>query len=187
MERVWKAHQDALFDLIRRQNEAVVVGGDARCCSPGHTAKYGSYSLMDLELGQILDVQLIQSNEVKNSYWMEMEGLLRCLQKLEEEAVVISDLVTDRHLQIKAYMKKERTDINHWFDVWHVAKGVYKKLETVGKKKKCELVGDWARSVSNHLYWCASSSDGDGELVSEKWLSVLNHITDVHEGHGNYW
>eukprot|EP00105_Crassostrea_gigas_P037323 XP_019921471.1 PREDICTED: uncharacterized protein LOC105325318 [Crassostrea gigas] len=57
-------------------------------------------------------------------------------------------------------------------------------LETVGKKKKCELVGDWARSVSNHLYWCASSSDGDGELVSEKWLSVLNHITNVHEGHG---
>lgn len=42
VERVWKAHQDALFDLIRRQNEAVVVGGDARCCSPGHTAKYGS-------------------------------------------------------------------------------------------------------------------------------------------------
>lgn len=60
VERVWKAHQDALFDVIRRQNEAVVVGGDARCCSPGHTAKYGSYSLMDLELGQILDVQLVQ-------------------------------------------------------------------------------------------------------------------------------
>ena len=36
---------------------------------------------------------------------------------------LISDLVTERHSQIKAYMKKERTDINHWFDVWHVAKG----------------------------------------------------------------
>lgn len=54
---------------------------------------------------------------------MEMEGLLRCLQKLEEEGVVLSDLVTDRHPQIKAYMKKERTDINYWFDVWHVGKG----------------------------------------------------------------
>lgn len=42
---------------------------------------------------------------------------------------------------------------------------MYKKLDNVGKKKKCELVGDWARSVSNHLYWCASSCDGDGELV----------------------
>ena len=36
----------------------------------------------------------------------------------------------------------------------------------------------------NHLYWCAASSDGDGEMVSEKWLSILNHITNVHEGHG---
>ena len=62
--------------------------------------------------------------------------------------------------------------------------GVFKKLETSGKKKKCKQVADWARSVSNHLYWCAASSDGDGEMVSEKWLSILNHITNVHEGHG---
>lgn len=61
---------------------------------------------------------------------------------------------------------------------------MYKQLETVGKKKKCELVGYWVRSVSNHLYRYASSSDGDWELVSEKWLPVLNRITDVHEGHG---
>lgn len=54
---------------------------------------------------------------------MELEGLIQCLKKVEEEGVVTSDLVTDRHSQIKAYMKKERTDINHWFDVWHVAKG----------------------------------------------------------------
>ncbi|XP_078340505.1 uncharacterized protein LOC144617479 [Crassostrea virginica] len=173
-----------IFDVIRRQNEAVVDGGDARCCSPGHTAKYGSYSQMDLELGQIIDVQLVQSNEVKSSYWMELKGLIRCLKKVEEEGVVISDLVTDRHSQIKAYMKKERTNFNNWFDVWHVAKGVFKKLETSGKKKMCKQVADWARSVSNQLYWCAASSDGDGEMVSEKWLSNLNHITNVNEGHG---
>ena len=38
---------------------------------------------------------------------MELEGLIRCLKKVEEEGVVISDLVTDRHSQIKAYMKKK--------------------------------------------------------------------------------
>ena len=52
--------KDVSFDVIRRQNTAIVVGGDDRCCSLVHTAKYGSYSLMDLELGQILDVQLVQ-------------------------------------------------------------------------------------------------------------------------------
>ena len=63
--------------------------------------------------------------------------------------------------------------------------GVYKKLEAAGKKKGCKKVKDWARSVSNHLYWCAASSNGDGELVQQKWLSILNHVTNVHQGHGD--
>lgn len=55
----------------------VKVGGDARCCSPGHSAKYGSYSLMDLESGMILAVELVQVTETENSYRMEIEGLKR--------------------------------------------------------------------------------------------------------------
>ena len=39
--------------------------------------------------------------------------------------------------------------------------------------------------MSNHLYWCAASSDGDWEMVKQKWLSILNHIANVHEGHGD--
>ena len=62
--------------------------------------------------------------------------------------------------------------------------GVFKKMETSDKKKKCKQVADCARSVSNHLYWFAASSDEDGEMVSEKFMSILNHITNVHEGHG---
>lgn len=69
--------------------------------------------------------------------------------------------------------------------------GVFKKLEAFGRKKKYKQVGDRARSVSNHLSWCATSSEGDGELVSKKWLYILNHIKDVYEGHGKrflkYW
>ena len=61
---------------------------------------------------------------------------------------------------------------------------MYKKLELAGKKKGCEKVKAWSRSVSNHLYWCAASSDGDGDLVQQKWFSILNHVVNVHEGHG---
>ncbi|KAK3098621.1 hypothetical protein FSP39_021291 [Pinctada imbricata] len=104
---------------------------------------------------------------------MELEGLKRCLSWLEENNIVIGDLVTDRHAQAKKFMKTERPDIEHWFDCWHVAKGVYKKLEAAGRKKGSEAVGDWARSISNHLYWFASSSEGNGELVQQKWLSIL--------------
>lgn len=63
--------------------------------------------------------------------------------------------------------------------------GIYKKLEAAGKKKGCEKVKAWARSVSNHLYWCVASSEGDGELVKQKWLSILNHVANIHEGHGD--
>ena len=60
---------------------------------------------------------------------------------------------------------------------------MYKKLELAGKKKGCEKVKAWARSVSNHLYWCAASSNGEGDMVQQKWFSILNHVVNVHEGH----
>lgn len=62
--------------------------------------------------------------------------------------------------------------------------GIYKKLEALGKSKKSEIVGQWARSISNHIYWCAMSSDVNGELILEKWMSILNHVCNIHEGHG---
>lgn len=174
-----------MLDEIRERGSTVKLGGDARCCSPGHTAKYGSYSIMNLESGKILDLQLVQSNEVNSSYAMELEGLKRCLAFLSSEDVTVSHLITDRHSQVKKYLKDKHPEIIHMFDVWHVAKGVYKKLEAAGKRKGCDVVGRWARSISNHMYWCAASSSGDGEVVQQKWFSILNHIANIHRGHGD--
>ena len=38
----------------------------------------------------------------------------------------------------------------------------------------------------NHLYWCVSFSTtaNDGELIKAKWLSLDNHIRNVHRKHG---
>lgn len=181
----WQFQQSTMFEQLRNSGQKLKLGGDARCSSPGHTAKYGSYTLMDAQTSKVIDVQLVQSNEVKNSYGMELEGLKRALHHLQEEGMTISDLVTDRHSQVKKFMRTECPSINHWFDVWHVAKGVYKKLEALGKTKKYALVGQWARSIGNHVYWCAASSDGDGELVRQKWTSITNHIANIHESHGD--
>ena len=55
---------------------------------------------------------------------MELEGLRRSLNFLiEDKNLMITDLVTDRHSSVKKYMREDRADINHLFDVWHVAKG----------------------------------------------------------------
>ena len=63
--------------------------------------------------------------------------------------------------------------------------GVKKKVEAAGKRKNCAVLCDWSQSISNHLYFCAASSQGDGELLEQMWRSLLNHVVDIHEGHGN--
>ncbi|KAK3085241.1 hypothetical protein FSP39_000451, partial [Pinctada imbricata] len=52
-------------------------------------------------------------------------------------------------------------------------------------KRYCSQIADWARSISTHMYWEASSSNGNGEIVLQKWQSILNHVCNKHEGHGD--
>ena len=60
-----------------------------------------------------------------------------------------------------------------------------KKLDALSKEKDCGIVSEWRRSLVNHLYWCACSSEGDGEIMSAKWESVANHIQNMHKHHDN--
>ena len=37
----------------------------------------------------------------------------------------------------------------------------------------------------NHLYWsAASTADGEGNVIVAKWQSVVDHVLNVHHGHG---
>ena len=36
------------------------LGGDGRADSPGHSAKYGSYSVLDCDSNKVLDMQRVQ-------------------------------------------------------------------------------------------------------------------------------
>jgi len=182
VKSVWNSSQQKLLQSLAGKN--CIVGGDARCCSPGHTAKFSSYTVMDLESSKILDVKLVQVNEVKNSNAMELEGLKRCLAFLSNFINILS-ITTDRHTMVKKFLASSMQHIKHWFDVWHVAKNIKKKIDAKANRKDCSALRDWSHSVSNHLYWCAASSAGCGDLVVEKWQSILRHVVDVHFDHGN--
>jgi hypothetical protein len=63
--------------------------------------------------------------------------------------------------------------------------GLKKKLDSLSKEKDCGIIAKWRRSLINHLYWCASSSGDNGELMLAKWESVSNHMQNVHDKHEN--
>ena len=79
------------------RGQPLVLAGDGRCDSPGHNAKYGTYSVMEVTTEKIVDFSLVQVSEVANSNAMEKEGLKRCLEFLERDGQVIDLLAKDRY------------------------------------------------------------------------------------------
>nr|XP_054605995.1 uncharacterized protein LOC129166755 [Nothobranchius furzeri] len=117
----WQLEQ---ADIIQEATESgpVTLGGDMRADSPGHSAKYGSYTMMDLKRNKVIDIQLVQSNEVGNSVRMEKEGFVRSLSTLLERGVDVQQVVTDRHTGVQKYLREEKKEISHYFDPWHMGK-----------------------------------------------------------------
>lgn len=55
---------------------------------------------------------------------MEKEGLVRGLKALADEGVTVNSLVTDQHSGITKMLREKLPQINHFFDGWHVVKGL---------------------------------------------------------------
>ena len=174
--------QNAVLEFLRGTN--LQLSGDGRCDSPGYSTKYCTYSLMDSATDLILDYKLIQSSETGSSVAMEKEGLRRSLNYLLEQDVSIITIATDRHRGVDALMKSDYSHISHQYDVWHMAKGVVKQLTQKGKLKHCERLLPWIQSISNHLWWAAQTCNRDAQLLTEKWTSIVYHVSNVHEWNG---
>ena len=101
-----------------------------------------------------------------------------------EQDVSIVTIATDRHRGVGALMKSDYPYISHQYDVWHMAKGVVKQLTQKGKLKHCEQLLPWIQSISNHLWWAAQTCNGDAQLLTEKWISIVYHISNVHKWNG---
>ena len=57
---VWIYHQEKLLSKFKESKVNLQVGGDGRADNPGHSAKYGTYSLIELTCNKVVDFQLVQ-------------------------------------------------------------------------------------------------------------------------------
>ncbi|KAK2571601.1 hypothetical protein P5673_002962 [Acropora cervicornis] len=184
--QMWKEEQAKLVERLSNLEGGIVLSGDGRSDSPGHSAKYGAFTVIEKRTNKVLDVQLVQSNEVPNSSWCEHEGLIRMEAFLANKNLDLDVIITDRNRQNAAYIRRNMAPkgTKHYYDIWHIAKGIGKKIDALAKQKVCENAGLWRRSIINHLYWIAATApEGDGDMLEAMWKSVSNHIQDVHDGH----
>ncbi|CAC5382298.1 unnamed protein product [Mytilus coruscus] len=180
VQHTWSLLQEVELKKIKEQNRQIRLAGDERCDSPGFSAKYCTYSLLDIETQRIITFVVVKVTETGSSSKMEVEDSRRCMTLLLDMGFRIEVLATDRHVQIRSIMKKEFSEVQHQFDVWHLCKSIKKKLTLRAKGKGCEDLNHWMKSICNHLLWCASNCGGDKDILEESWISIVNHTVNIH-------
>ena len=62
---VWSSKQQQLISTCELP---LAIGGDGRADSPGHSAKYGSYGIIDLRTNKVLHIELVQVCTYSNAF-----------------------------------------------------------------------------------------------------------------------
>ena len=76
-------------------NGELVVSGDGRCDSPGKSAKFCTYTLMEKSTNAIIHSETVDKQDVQNkSPNMEQEAVLRSLDHLKGK-IEIKEITTD--------------------------------------------------------------------------------------------
>ena len=125
----------------------------------------------------------LKSNQCGSSNVMELDGVKDRFEQIKQMGLKVSIFISDRHRGIAKWIRED-TDTKHFIDIWHVSKGLTKKIQKASKEKGGEILKDWMKEIRNHLYWCAlSTNPGFGKLMVAKWKSLMRHIANKHHGH----
>jgi solute carrier family 8 (sodium/calcium exchanger) len=58
--KFWAEWQNWFFSKARESGRKLTLGGDGRADSPGHSTKFGLYTLMDLDYMKVCHFELVQ-------------------------------------------------------------------------------------------------------------------------------
>ncbi|XP_051971034.1 uncharacterized protein LOC127635204 isoform X2 [Xyrauchen texanus] len=183
IDAAYREQQTTLLNQLRIQNmfqKGVHLSGDGRPDSPGTSAKYNTYSLMDDTTHKIVHFELVQDTEASSSIAMEPIGFKRGLSRLVEQGIQIDVVTTDRSPSIRKIMRVDYPDMHHEFDICLVVKGLYKKLLSVSRYKDNHKLQPWIKCICNHLWYSCATCGGDPDDLTQKWKSILYHICGEH-------
>lgn len=57
---IWEREQLSLLSSLKEQKKQLALSGDGRADSPGHSAKFGSYTVVDMRCNKVVDYRLVQ-------------------------------------------------------------------------------------------------------------------------------
>ena len=108
---------------------------------------------------------------------MELVGLQCQMQFFAEQDIPIDTLIADRHLGVNKWLRESCPAVQHEFDMWHVAKGLKKKILKKAGLKGNEAMWIWMKPMTTHMYNCVMASTSQEQLEAQ-WRSVELHITN---------
>ena len=114
-------------------SDSCCLSGDGRCDSPGHNAKYLTYSFLDQSSDKIAGLAVTQCTD--RTEWMFLKTFIMLLKSYWVNS-------KQRNKDFPNYnrspcpnqkvQREDHKDINHQSDIWHVCKNFKKKLDSIG-------------------------------------------------------
>lgn len=104
---IWTKMNGLIVEILKRYDQ-ICLCGDGRNDSPGHSARYCVYSLMEHATHAIVDFEVVDSRETGgNSVTMEREGLRRLLGKMAD-TMPFSEMATDASSTIMKLVRETK-------------------------------------------------------------------------------
>ena len=179
--RMYTDSKNKVCSEIREKNQkqkSVVLCGDAQFDSPGFSAKFCTYTLMDCETDKVVDFAILQKGQVNGA--LEHQAFRQVWDVVSsEEDIRVSDLVIDRNATISKIMTDHYSQTNVCYDIWHMAKNLRSHLQTAAKSHP--KINTWITSIVNHFWYSCKLSKGDPDLLVQRFHSCLFHIADIHK------
>ena len=115
VNETYSKEKDILMTQMKKKGHCR-LSGDGRCDSPGHKAKYLTYSMFDQLKSKFISMAVTQVSESGNSNRMENMGFVKVLSKLKEKGLNIEQIKTDRHTGIRKQMREKEKSIFQQFN-----------------------------------------------------------------------